>query len=129
MTSGTEFARGSTVDVRVVIQPPGEERDAASMTEAYDHEGVMVHWAVRRRAELASIAACPGGSASRGSASRRINTGSRLADLNGSYWARRSRSSIAREQWEVAVPLDELLAELPDDADFQLRRRVAARPP
>ena len=29
--------------VRVVIQPPGEERDAASMTEAHDHEGVMVH--------------------------------------------------------------------------------------
>ena len=38
-----EFAREHGLEVRVVIQPPGEERDAASMTEAHDHEGVMVH--------------------------------------------------------------------------------------
>jgi leucyl-tRNA synthetase len=37
-----EFARRQGLDVRVVIQPPDEPRDAAAMTEAYDHEGVMV---------------------------------------------------------------------------------------
>jgi leucyl-tRNA synthetase len=38
-----EFAREQGLDVRVVIQPPDERRDAATMTEAYDHEGVMVN--------------------------------------------------------------------------------------
>ena len=38
-----EFAREHGLQIRVVIQPPGEERDAASMTEAHDHEGVMVN--------------------------------------------------------------------------------------
>jgi leucyl-tRNA synthetase len=38
-----EFARQQGLDVRVVIQPADEPRDAATMTEAYNHEGVMVN--------------------------------------------------------------------------------------
>ncbi len=37
-----EFARQHGLDIRVVIQPEGEPRDADTMVEAYDHEGVMV---------------------------------------------------------------------------------------
>jgi leucyl-tRNA synthetase len=38
-----EFAREHGLEVRVVIQPEDEPRDGTSMTEAYDHEGVMVN--------------------------------------------------------------------------------------
>jgi leucyl-tRNA synthetase len=38
-----EFARANGLEIRVVIQPPGVTLDAASMTEAYPHEGVMVN--------------------------------------------------------------------------------------
>jgi len=37
-----EFAREHGLEVRVVIQPEGEEIDAGAVTEAYPHEGVMV---------------------------------------------------------------------------------------
>ena len=37
-----EFARAQRLEVRVVIEPHGEPRDAERMTEAHDHEGVMV---------------------------------------------------------------------------------------
>ncbi|HYH27625.1 MAG TPA: leucine--tRNA ligase, partial [Actinomycetota bacterium] len=38
-----EFAREHDLEVRVVIQPEGEERESEDMTEAYSHEGVMVN--------------------------------------------------------------------------------------
>ena len=38
-----EFARAHDLPIRVVVQPEGETRDAETMTEAYDHEGVMVN--------------------------------------------------------------------------------------
>jgi len=38
-----EFARVHRLPIRVVVQPEGEPRDAETMTEAYDHEGVMVN--------------------------------------------------------------------------------------
>src|SRR5206468_1985436 len=38
-----EFARAHGLPIRVVVQPEGEPRDAETMTEAYDHEGVMVN--------------------------------------------------------------------------------------
>jgi leucyl-tRNA synthetase len=38
-----EFAREHGVEIRVVIQPPGDELDPASMTEASPGEGVMVN--------------------------------------------------------------------------------------
>ncbi len=38
-----EFARKYNLPIRVVIQPPGEELDPATMTEAYVGEGVMVN--------------------------------------------------------------------------------------
>ena len=37
-----EFARAHDLPIRVVIQPEGETRDPDAMTEAHDHEGVMV---------------------------------------------------------------------------------------
>ena len=38
-----EFAASTDLPIRVVVQPEGEQRDPATMTEAYDHEGVMVN--------------------------------------------------------------------------------------
>jgi leucyl-tRNA synthetase len=38
-----EFAREHRLPVRVVIQPEGEDRDPDAMTQAWDHEGVMVN--------------------------------------------------------------------------------------
>ncbi len=38
-----EFARAHGLPIRVVVQPPDEPRDPATMTEAYDHDGVMVN--------------------------------------------------------------------------------------
>jgi leucyl-tRNA synthetase len=38
-----DFVREHGLEVRVVIQPEGEARDPATMTEAYDHEGSMVN--------------------------------------------------------------------------------------
>ncbi len=37
-----EFARAHRLEIRVVIEPPGEELSAENMTGAYPHEGVMV---------------------------------------------------------------------------------------
>ena len=70
-----EFARARARRAR---RDPATRRGATprSMTEAYDHEGVMVHSGPfdgepsPRRSRR-----CPGGSASRGSASRRSRTG------------------------------------------------------
>jgi len=38
-----EFARKYEIPVRVVIQPPGQELDAATMTEAYEEPGIQVN--------------------------------------------------------------------------------------
>ena len=38
-----EFATAHGLPMRVVVQPEGQDRDAGTMTEAYDHEGVMVN--------------------------------------------------------------------------------------
>ncbi len=38
-----EFARHQGLPIRVVVQPEGEQRDPDAMTEAYDHDGVMVN--------------------------------------------------------------------------------------
>src|SRR4029453_10282689 len=39
-----EFARAHDVPIRVVVQPEGEHRDAATMTEADDAEGGRANW-------------------------------------------------------------------------------------
>ena len=56
-----EFARAHDVPIRVVVQPEGEQRNAATMTEAYDHEGVMVNSGpfdgVRSPASIAQVTA------------------------------------------------------------------------
>lgn len=38
-----EFAKQFNLPIRVVVQPPDQTIDAETMTEAYPHEGVMVH--------------------------------------------------------------------------------------
>jgi leucyl-tRNA synthetase len=38
-----EFARQKGLEIRVVIQPPGERLDPETMTEAHPHDGVMVN--------------------------------------------------------------------------------------
>jgi leucyl-tRNA synthetase len=38
-----EFAKKFNLPIKVVVQPPDQAIDAGTMTEAYPHEGVMVH--------------------------------------------------------------------------------------
>ena len=116
-----EFAREHGLDVRVVIQPPGEERDAASMTEAYDHEGVMVHSGpFDGEPSPASIAKVSGWLGEQGIGEPAVTY--RLRDWLISrqrYWGAPIPIIHCEEHGEVAVPLDELPVELPDDVDFQ----------
>jgi leucyl-tRNA synthetase len=104
----------------VVIQPPGETRDADTMTEAYDHEGVM-------------IASGPfdgfASPESIGEVSRWLEREGRgrpavtyrLRDWLLSrqrYWGAPIPIVHCPEHGEVPVPDDQLPVRLPDDADF-----------
>ena len=125
-----EFAREHGLDVRVVIQPPGEERDAASMTEAYDHEGVMVHWGpFDGEPSPASIAKVSGWLGEQGIGEPAVTY--RLRDWLISrqrYWGAPIPIIHCEEHGEVAVPLDEP-CRAAGRRRLPARRRVAARPP
>ncbi len=116
-----EFARHHGLPVRVVVQPDGELRDAESMTEAYDHEGVMVNsgpfdgvrspesigrvieWLEDERKGTAAVSY-------------------RLRDWLISrqrYWGAPIPIVHCAEHGEVAVPDDQLPVLLPDDVDFR----------
>jgi leucyl-tRNA synthetase len=116
-----EFAREHGLDVRVVIEPPGEERDAASMTEAYDHEGVMVRsgpFDGRRSPE--SIAEVSEWLEEQGLGGPAVTY--RLRDWLISrqrYWGAPIPIIHCEEHGEVPVPLDDLPVELPEDVDFR----------
>ena len=116
-----EFAREHGLDVRVVIQPPGEERDAATMTEAHDHEGVMVNSGpFDGESSPASIAKVAGWLADQGIGEPAVTF--RLRDWLISrqrYWGAPIPIIHCEEHGEVAVPLEDLPVELPDDVDFQ----------
>jgi leucyl-tRNA synthetase len=115
------FARAHDLPVRVVIQPEGEARDAASMTEAYDHEGVMVDSGPfdgeRSPGSIAKVSAWLEAEG-RG----RPAVSYRLRDWLISrqrYWGAPIPIVHCPEHGEVAVPDDELPVLLPEDVDFQ----------
>jgi leucyl-tRNA synthetase len=116
-----EFARAQDLPIRVVVQPEGEERDPATMTEAYDHEGVMVHSGpfdgVRSPESIGEVIAWL---EREGKGAAAISF--RLRDWLISrqrYWGAPIPIIHCPEHGEVAVPEDQLPVVLPDDVDFQ----------
>ena len=115
-----EFARAHDVPIRVVVQPEGEQRDPATMTEAYDHDGVMVNSGPFDgvRSPSRSRRSRPG-SRSRARTPRGHVPAPRLADQPPAYWGAPIPIVHCPEHGEVAVPDDQLPVLLPDDVDFR----------
>jgi leucyl-tRNA synthetase len=116
-----EFARHHGLEIRVVVEPEGERRDPGAMTEAYDHEGVMVNSGpfdgVR---SPGSIEAVIDWLEEQGKGKRAISY--RLRDWLISrqrYWGAPIPIVHCPEHGEVAVPDDQLPVVLPDDVDFR----------
>src|SRR5262245_37742391 len=115
------FARAHDLPIRVVIEPEGETRDAATMTEAYGQEGVMVNSGPfdgeRSPESIAKVAAWLDAEG-RG----RPAVTFRLRDWLISrqrYWGAPIPIVHCPDHGEVPVPDDELPVLLPDDVDFQ----------
>ena len=116
-----EFARAHDVPIRVVVQPEGEQRDPATMTEAYDHDGVMVNSGpfdgVRSPESIAQVTAWL---EEQGKGRPAVTY--RLRDWLISrqrYWGAPIPIVHCPEHGEVAVPDDQLPVLLPDDVDFR----------
>src|ERR671923_546400 len=116
-----EFAREHGLEIRVVIRPPDQERDAAGMTEAYDHEGVMVDSGpFDGEPSPASIAKVSAWLEQQDMGEPSVTY--RLRDWLISrqrYWGAPIPIIHCEEHGEVPVPRDELPVELPDDVDFR----------
>jgi leucyl-tRNA synthetase len=116
-----EFARAHGLPVRVVVQQEGEAREAETMTEAYDHDGVMVNSGpfdgVRSPGSIAAVTRWleePG--------KGRATVTYRLRDWLISrqrYWGAPIPIIHCEEHGEVAVPEEDLPVLLPDDVDFR----------
>jgi leucyl-tRNA synthetase len=117
-----EFARHNGLPIRVVVQPPGEQRDADTMTEAYDHEGVMVHSGpFDGVGSPESIERVTAWLEEQGKGRAAVTY--RLRDWLISrqrYWGAPIPIVHCPEHGEVAVPEDRLPVVLPDDVDFRL---------
>ncbi len=116
-----EFARRNGLPVRVVVQPPDEERDPEAMTEAYDHDGVMVNSGpfdgVRSPESIVRVIEWL---EAEGKGSAAVSF--RLRDWLISrqrYWGAPIPIVHCPEHGEVAVPDDQLPVLLPDDVDFR----------
>jgi leucyl-tRNA synthetase len=116
-----EFARHQSLPIRVVIQPPeAEQRDPGTMTEAYDHEGVMVNSGsfdgVRSPEGIPQVIAWL-----EEQRKGRAAVTYRLRDWLISrqrYWGAPIPIVHCPEHGEVAVPDDQLPVPLPEDVDF-----------
>jgi leucyl-tRNA synthetase len=115
-----EFARAHGLPIRVVVQPEDQERDPDAMTEAYDHEGVMVNSGpfdgVRSPASIDQVIEWL---EHEGKGERAVTY--RLRDWLISrqrYWGAPIPIVHCPTDGEVAVPDDQLPVELPDDVDF-----------
>ena len=116
-----EFARNHGLPIRVVIQPEGEPRDPETMTEAHDHEGVMVNSGPFDRVRSPeSIAKVVEWLEEQGKGNAAVTY--RLRDWLISrqrYWGPPIPIIHCPEHGEVAVPDDQLPVELPEDVDFR----------
>ena len=116
-----EFARAHDLPIRIVIQPEGRSRDEREMTEAYDHEGVMVNSGpfdgVRSPGSIDEVIAWL---EREGKGKRSVSF--RLRDWLISrqrYWGAPIPIVHCPEHGEVAVPEEQLPVVLPDDVDFR----------
>ncbi|MCI0632925.1 MAG: leucine--tRNA ligase [Actinobacteria bacterium] len=116
-----EFARHQHLPIRVVVQPEGDVRDADSMTEAYDHDGVMVNSGpfdgVRSPESIERVTEWL---EREGKGTRAVSY--RLRDWLISrqrYWGAPIPIVHCPVHGEVAVPDDQLPVILPDDVDFR----------
>jgi leucyl-tRNA synthetase len=116
-----EFARAHGLPIRVVVQPPDEPRDPATMTEAYDHEGVMVNSGpFDGVGSPESIEQVTRWLEEQGRGKHAVTY--RLRDWLISrqrYWGAPIPIVHCPVHGEVAVPDDQLPVLLPDDVDFQ----------
>jgi leucyl-tRNA synthetase len=116
-----EFARAHGVPIRVVVQPEGEQRDPETMTEANDHEGVMVNsGAFDGVRSPESIARVVEWLEEQGKGNAAVTF--RLRDWLISrqrYWGPPIPIIHCPQHGEVAVPDDQLPVLLPDDVDFR----------
>src|SRR6266508_2426595 len=117
-----EFARAHGLEIRVVVQPEGEPRDAETMTGAYDHEGVMVNSGPFDGVPSPeSIGAVTKWLEEQGKGRAAITY--RLRDWLISrqrYWGAPIPIIHCEDHGEVAVPDADLPVLLPDDVDFRL---------
>ena len=115
-----EFAREHGLEVRVVIQPSGEDVDPDQMTEAWPHEGVMVNSGpFDGTPSPESIEKVIGWLEKEGKG--RAAKSFRLRDWLISrqrYWGPPIPIIYCPSCGEVAVPEAELPILLPDDVDF-----------
>ena len=116
-----EFARAHGLPIRVVIQPEGEPRDSETMTEAHDHEGVMVNSGpfdgIHSPGSISKVA---GWLEEEGFGRPAVTY--RLRDWLISrqrYWGAPIPIIHCPTHGEVAVPDDQLPVVLPDDVDFR----------
>jgi leucyl-tRNA synthetase len=116
-----EFARRHGLPIRVVVQPEDERRDADSMTQAYDHQGVMVNSGpfdgVRSPEGIGEVTAWL-----EQQGKGRASVTYRLRDWLISrqrYWGAPIPIVHCPDHGEVSVPDDQLPVLLPDDVDFQ----------
>jgi leucyl-tRNA synthetase len=115
-----EFAKEHGLEIRVVIQPEGEVRDAAEMERAHDHEGVMVN------SGPFDGTPSPEGIPKvirwlEDQGKGRAAVSYRLRDWLISrqrYWGCPIPIIHCPTCGEVAVPEDQLPVELPEDVDF-----------
>jgi leucyl-tRNA synthetase len=115
------FAREHGLPIRVVIQSEGDSRDDEAMTEAYDHEGVMVNSGPfdgeRSPESIAKVAAWLE-TEGRGRAAVTYRLRDWLISRQR-YWGAPIPIVHCEDCGEVPVPEDELPVLLPDDVDFQ----------